>query len=33
MQLGSDVEDGVVEERMKQQQADQCVSVVFSVSY
>ena len=32
MQLGGDVEDNIVEERIKQQQADQCVSVVFSVS-
>ena len=32
MQLGSDIEDSVIEERMKQQRADQCVSVVFSVS-
>ena len=32
MQLGGDVENSVIEERMKQQQADQCVSVIFSVS-
>ena len=32
MQLGSDIEDSVIEERMKQQRAYQCVSVVFSVS-
>lgn len=32
MQLGSDIEDSVVEERLKQQRADQCVSIVFSVS-
>ena len=32
MSLGSDVEDEVIEERLKQQRADQCVGVVFSVS-
>lgn len=32
MQLGSNIEDSVVEERLKQQRADQCVSIVFSVS-
>ena len=32
MSLGNDVEDVVIEERMKQQRADQCAAVVFSVS-
>ena len=33
IRLGSDVEDVVIEERLKQQRADQCAGVVFSVSY
>ena len=32
MRLGSEIDDSMIEERMKQQRADQCVSVVFSVS-
>lgn len=32
MQLGSEIDDSMIEERMNQQRADQCVSVVFSVS-
>ena len=33
MGLGSDIADGVIEEKMKLQRADQCAAVVFSVSH
>ena len=31
MDLGKDIEEGVIEEKMKLQRANQCAAVVFSV--